>query len=97
MGYHKQLLAKQEHQRDVAISVAVKAGVLRSCEFHGDVFASDEFADAEPAYRLANARFSRGELHDVFETRTEMTDAIKAVVDEFVLDYCPRCEKMLRD
>ena len=97
MGYYKQLLAREEQQRDVAISIAVTAGSLRACEFHGDVFAVADFGNLQPAYKGANARFSRGELRDVFNSRTEMTDIIKEVIEEFVLDFCPRCDKMLND
>jgi hypothetical protein len=36
-----------------------------------------------------------GELGDLFDSPREMTDAVKAAIDEHAL--CPRCDKLLED
>lgn len=99
MGFTKRLLAQQEQRRDTAIGIAIRAGILRSCEHHGEAYLADKFvsAEVEPAYRLGNAKFTRGDFKEVFGSRREMTDAIKDAVDDFALDYCPICDKMLSD
>ena len=47
------------------------------------------------AYKIANSRFTRGdeEIIDSFESRTELTDMIKGVIDESG-DECYSCKKM---
>lgn len=91
MSYAKDLLARAEQQRDMAIEIALRARVLRSCGFHGEVFSSEE--PIESAYRLGNARFSKGSLRASFASRIELTDAIKNAVEDHPADMCPRCAK----
>jgi hypothetical protein len=97
MGVAKRLMEHHEHQRGVAVSIAIQAGVLMVCEYHEDcVF--DGGRDPEGAYKLGNAKFTAGELTEVFETRKEMTDSIKdAIEDNYGISKCPRCAKMLED
>ena len=93
----KRLMEHQEEQRNTALRIAVQAGALKICGYHGDcVF--DGGSDPQGAYKLGNFRFSAGELEGTFESRTEMCDTIKSVIEEhWAIDKCPRCEKMLED
>jgi hypothetical protein len=96
MGYMKELMLKQEYQASVATDIAVEAGALERCEYHEDIVL-DPMGDYTPAYKLGNYRFSQGQLRDVFESRTEMADAIKAAIDDACMFGCPYCAKMLHD
>jgi hypothetical protein len=84
-------------QRDAAISIAVSAGLLRRCEWHPEIVLQGDRTRIEDAYRWGNAKFSRGGLAGIFESRREMTDAIKYAENEHGLDDCPRCDKLLAD
>jgi hypothetical protein len=88
MSEAKRLLAHFEEQQWVAKGIAIDAGVLRVCEFHGEAFESDP--DREPAYRLGNRRFSAGKMEGIFESRHEMTDAIKSAIEDQP-DECVSC------
>jgi hypothetical protein len=76
--------------------VAVSAG-LRRCEWHPDIVMEGDRTRHEDAYRLGNARFTRGDFSGVFATRRQMTDAIKNAENEDGLNSCPRCDKLLAD
>jgi hypothetical protein len=80
-----------------AMAIAIKAKVMSQCEYHPDQFMLVDGGNIEDAYRIGNAKFTAGELKGVFETRREMTDKIKGIVDDYALDYCGICYKMLRD
>jgi hypothetical protein len=69
-----------------AIKIALDAGALRRCEFDCVI----EGSDIEGAYRLGNRRFSAGLLAGAFESRRDMTDFIKEVVEDSVVE-CPVC------
>jgi hypothetical protein len=83
-------------KRSAAIAIAVSARVLRRCEFHEDIVLVNPAGDIQNGYRMGNAKFSANELGTTFDSRRDMTDAIKAAVDEHALTDCPRCDK-LRD
>ena len=89
MGVAKRLLEHQELQRSVAFDIAREAGCIAECEFHEGTFI-DQFSDPSDAYRLGNNKFSEGELDGRFDTRKEMTDAIKAAIDESGME-CYAC------
>jgi hypothetical protein len=97
MGVTKRLMEHYENQRDVAIRIAIQAGVLKRCEIHSDcVFGGG--SDSQGAYKLGNSKFTAGELEGIFDERTEMTDCIKKAIEEHhAIDECPRCAKMLAD
>jgi len=97
MGYYKDLLAKHEDQRDVAISIAVAAKVLCRCEWHPDIVMDAGVLDPSYAYRVGNAKLKAGELGDTFGSPREMTDSVKAAIEEHALDYCPLCDKLMKD
>lgn len=93
MGGAKRMMERNETLRGIAIGIALEAGALRSCEHHDCVF--EGLNDIEGAYKLANSKFSAGLLQE-FESRREMTDCIKAVVEDHPASECPRCAD-LRD
>ena len=90
MGIAKRMMEENEQQLGVAINIAVEADVLAQCEFHNDVFFEGS-EDITEAYKLGNAKFSRGELEGDFDDRTQMTDLIKEVVEENCADECHSC------
>lgn len=96
MGRAKEEMMRQEALFDEATGIAVAAGVLGQCEWHPEIV-WDLFGDREDAYKLGNARFSRGELSSHFESRRELTDAIKNAIEQSGMDGCPLCAKMLED
>lgn len=77
-----------DEQHRVAEQIAIEARVLKVCQFHEEVYQS-EF-DGTPAYRLGNYKFTKGELTGTFDDRREMTDAIKAAIEN-AGDECGRC------
>jgi hypothetical protein len=92
MSFAKRLMERHDEQRSAAMRIALQAGALKRCEFHEDcVFEGDH--DIEGAYRLGNSMFSRGELREIVDSRKEMTDCIKDVVEDHRGDECPRCAK----
>ena len=96
MGRAKNEMMRQESLLGEATGIAVDAGVLERCEFHSEIV-WDLSGDREDAYKLGNARFSKGELLNHFESRRELTDAIKDAIEQSGMDGCPRCAKMLED
>jgi hypothetical protein len=94
MSFAKRMLEHQEAQRTKGTDLAVAAGVLEVCEYHGIAFESG--SEAEEAYKLGNAKFSAGEFSGIFETRREMTDAIKEAIDDAPVE-CYECERAFGD
>jgi hypothetical protein len=91
------MLDDYEEQRSVAIRIAVEAGVLKVCEYHPDFLYAGS-AEKESAYKLGNYKFTKDELKAVFSDRREMTDAIKAAIDEWDFsEKCARCEHLWND
>jgi hypothetical protein len=84
-------------RRDAAIGIAVSVGLLRRCEWCEETVLEGDRTRQEDAYRAGNWRFSRGAFDGVFDSRREMTDAIKEVENEHGLNYCPRCDKLRSD
>jgi len=91
MSRAKELIWEGIEQAYIAEEIAVEAKVLKRCPWHGNAY-QDDF-DLTAAYMLGNRKFSRNELHSVFDTRREMTDTIKQIVDDAPLD-CPSCEHL---
>lgn len=83
-------MIEQETQSNMALKIAIDAGVLKRCEYHGDAVFNGG-VDIQQAYVLGNERFSKGELAAVFVFRKEMTDAIKAIVGVHQEKACPYC------
>jgi hypothetical protein len=92
MSFAKRQIELEEQQWMVAQEIAVDACVLKRCEYHGEVY--DALAgDNTPAYMRGNRLFSSGELNGVFSDRREMTDAIKAAIEDSAME-CGYCAKM---
>jgi hypothetical protein len=98
MGAAKELLIQMDDMRAEAESVAVDVGAVVRCEFHDDVLISQYDDDAlTQAYKLANARISRGEIVlPSMINRRDFSDLIKEVVDQSG-DECYSCAKMFAD
>lgn len=93
MGGAKRMMEDHEAKLQVAMGIAIQAGVLEQCEFHEDcVFEGS--GDLEAAYRLGNSQYSAGELEGTFESRHEMTDLIKEVIEDHPAEECPSCAKI---
>lgn len=92
MGSAKDQMFREEAQRREAEEIAVEAGVLKRCPFH-DVVYDPLNGDNTPAYKLGNYKFSQGELAGVFSDRAEMTDAIKAAIEDAAMEECGYCAK----
>jgi hypothetical protein len=94
MGALKRMMERHETLCGVAIGIALEARVLRSCEYHDCLFEGPN--DIVDAYKLGNSKFTAGTLEGHFQSRREMTDCIKEVVEDNCNDICPRCAD-LRD
>jgi hypothetical protein len=89
------LIEDERVYRGKAAHILCDARVLRRCEFHGSLL--DNMGNVEAAYRLANARISRGEIDLAGRTRRDLTDVIKRVHQQKVCkDDCEECEYALR-
>ncbi|KJF88409.1 hypothetical protein [Photobacterium leiognathi] len=99
MSIIKRHMEEVEDKFRVATDIAIRAGVLQQCEYcESTVFQGDE--DIEDAYRLGNTLYTSGEVSDLFESRREMTDAIKDTVEsgDHAADCCYYChDKMYGD
>jgi hypothetical protein len=90
----KDLIFDVQARVAIAENLAVEAGILRRCPFHE--FTYQESWDLDRAYRIAVRRFKKGDIPGPFSSQEDVTDAIKAVVDNAPLD-CPRCQKIRED
>jgi hypothetical protein len=97
MSFAKRLLERQQAQRSAAISIALTGGSLKRCEWHDDIVMDAGLLDHSYTYRVGNAKMKAGELGDLFDSPREMTDVVKAAIDEHALGYCPRCDKQKED
>jgi hypothetical protein len=88
-------MERREEQIAEATAIAISAGVLSQCEYHPEMV-WDNFGDPQDTYRLGNARFTAGKLATHFETRRDLTDAIKAAIEESGM-RCTLCDKLLAD
>jgi hypothetical protein len=81
MSFAKRLMELEEEQQHAAMEIALDAGVLKRCEYHGVIY--DPLAgDYTPAYKLGNYRLSAGKLGKLFSTSREMTDTVKSVIED---------------
>jgi hypothetical protein len=91
MGITKELMLEEQEREAIAEDLAVEAGILKRCPWHERVYQEDW--DLERVYRMAAWRFKRGEVSGRFYSQRDLTDAIKAVVEDAPL-VCLHCEKM---
>ena len=92
MGQAKRHMERVEEQQQVATGIAVQAGVLERCDYHLE-WVRDKLGDRAAAYKLANHKFTKGELGDTFSTRQELTDTVKEVIESAPDHGCPSCGK----
>ena len=95
MGFTKRMLENQQEQNEEAIEIAIAGGALRRCDYHSEV-AINQYTDPTDAYKIANARFTSGELAADYANRRELTAAIAAAIEDSCISF-PYCEKMLSD
>lgn len=96
MGMAKRELERQDAMHSCAQRIAFRAGVLKECDIHCDLYI-DTGEAREEAYRLANYLFTEQDpLAEPFEDRREMTDTIQQVCDESP-DDCYICAKNMMD
>ena len=96
MSSAKDQIARLEQQRSAAVAIALEVDLLKRCDIHGEVYdpLSNNF---EEAYKYGNHLFSQHDpLVAVFESRTEMTDALKNITHDYG-DECPDCAKFHAD
>jgi len=96
VGGWKDIEEHRWEQRQAAIGIAVAAKAIRICEFHDGSLLTGT-GDLSYACTVGNGKMNRGEFKELFASRTEITDAVKAIIDEIALDSCPYCDKMLAD
>jgi hypothetical protein len=96
MGNADDIMAEQDSKRHAAYKIALKARVLKPCKYHEDEVIVSEDKEIVEAYKLGNARFEKDSLGEVFDSRTDMTDYIKEVVEDANTD-CWICDKMRSD
>lgn len=87
MGQAKKAMMEEEEKEAVAISIAVRAGVLKYCERHSNHYNPGN--DPTPAYKLGNSLITNGEVED-FDDPRDMTDHVKEAV-ESAADECYAC------
>jgi hypothetical protein len=94
MGAVKQAMIQRQDLQRVAVDVLCAVGALKRCEFHEDALMEGN-ADLEAAYRLANARISRGEIRlPSYWSRRDFTDIIKSMFETSpYIDGCPYCAR----
>jgi len=86
----EQILHEQAQWQE-ATQIAVDAKVLERCPYHGEVY-DPLNGDITPAYKLGNYRYSHGLLEVGFSGSRELTDTIKAVVEDSAME-CGYCAK----
>ncbi len=93
MGAAKQYLLEQESLRNIAAALLKETGAVDECEMHEVLIDTYDPEAVIDAYRLANARISSGEIELLpRHSRRDLTDAIKAVIEE-TGDDCFACAK----
>lgn len=91
MGGTKRTIEREEAKRNIAVQIAVEAGVLKPCVRHEDILLEGS-EDAESAYMLGNRKFTNGDVDTIFDSRREMTDFIKSAITENGVYACAACE-----
>jgi hypothetical protein len=92
MSLVKRSLEYHQSKQEAALAIALQAGVLSVCAVHEDTVIEGS-GEVEDAYKLGNAKFTAGELQSIFDSRREMTDYIKAVVEENADGECNQCTR----
>lgn len=96
MGITKRMMEQQEALKGAALRILVDASVLEECEVH-DGYYYEGGIDVEEAYKLANARITRGEVElPEGVSRRDFTDIIKEAREEnWATDSCTYCDHIM--
>jgi len=94
MSYWSEKALADQEEYEWARGILCEIGALEECENHPGTF-FDGGNDVEGAYKLVNKRVTSGEIKlDKGQSRTDLTDLIKAVYDDNSgLTGCPECEE----
>jgi hypothetical protein len=92
MGITKDSFLREQDQQSMAEELAVEWGFLKRCYLHCD-FTYQVDWDLERMYRTAAWKFKQGEISGPFTDQRELTDSLKAVVEDAPV-RCPRCDAM---
>ncbi len=96
MSGAKRMLEDIEERERCAREISIEAKAVTVCEMgHGVLLKGS--GDVSRACAVGNSKLNKGHYPGVFQTRPQMTDAVKAVIDEVSLSTCPVCDKMLDD
>ena len=99
MSMAKRQLELQDDLRNLSLGVLKEVGLLAECESHPGTYFDGEQGDLEDAYKLANAKISRGDIElPGGASRRDFTDAIKDTYqDNAGIDYCSSCDKIFNE
>ncbi|MGN2385522.1 hypothetical protein ACTACB_03695 [Pseudomonas syringae] len=89
-------MEEQEHQRCIALQIAVEAGTLQECENHDGTFYADS-DDVDESIELGKKKFASGELEGSFSSANEVEEAIRSAYQENCGDGCYSCERWADD
>ena len=94
MGVMKKLMMEQLDFQATAVEILCDARVIKECEFHEGIYFEGTGGVTE-AYKLANFRISKGELHLPDDKgRRDLTDMIKQKYEELsIAGDCWVCAK----
>lgn len=90
MGFAKHQLEEEQELNSLALSIALKAGAIKECEFHPGTYLLDS-EDIGAACSLANSMVTSGKIK--VKNRSQLTDAIKHVIGNDASDECYCCAK----
>ena len=94
MGAMKRYKEDLNGLRSAAEDIAVTARAVKPCEYHEDTLLDQYDGDAlELAYKIANARVTKGEIGLDGFTRRDLTNMIQQVVNESA-DECYSCSRL---
>lgn len=96
MSSVKRLMEHQEEMQALGARLLLQTGALKECEFHSEILMSQSDEDAEKhAYALGANLVKSGQAGTA--DFKEMSEGIKAALDDATDGNCPYCEKAMRD
>ena len=96
MSQVKRTMEADEAKAEVATAICVRADALTHCEHHGITYQNS--GDEVAAFKTGNYLFDRESwVSDAFESRRDMTDWIRTVLQDNSNDECVQCEKLMAE
>ena len=90
MGLMKAILLEEAEKRKMAEEIALKAGVIRECEYHPDTYFLNNPDKKRKAYKIAETRFlKKGDPVSLLTSQKELMDLIDSVVGDYSSFDCP--------